>query len=771
MRKLLLGILSIFSAFQFVAQPCNTNNAAGCVCEDGSTDCDLLPDIDISWWAILNHPNPVPYNNIGPIEFPQVCDPPCAGNDARLRVTGSTPNIGFGPFTVLGSNYYVCGTDTFQSTNPGNCPDGTPPRNLIKQRIYQKSGDLMSYYDRWSGAMTYHPTHNHNHVDDWCVFTLRIKDENEPDPRKWDIVGKGAKIGFCLMDYGSCSAFPNHCRTDNTVYLGGTSLLNANFPNFGLGGGSYNCSPVIQGISSGYTDIYGASLDMMWIDIPPDICNGDYWIVVEVDPLNHFLESNEDNNYTAVPFTLTQQNEPGNPVAKIYSNKPHQICYGDSIELTAKAGLSYVWSTGATTQKIMVHEPGEYSVTITDYCGTATSEPFTVVVAGINDAPFTLGDTICGSGSATLYAEGNPEHLKWYDSPVGGNLLNVGNTYHTPTIHNTTTYYVEYQTEIEGPIYKVGPSSTNICGGNFNSNNQWLIFDVETPFILKSVLVNANSNGNRTITVKNDYQATVASATVYIPQGISRVDLNFYIPSGQNFTIEVNSNSGLFRSLDCATYPYEVPGVMSIKNSSGGNRFYYYFYDWEIQLNNSLCVGERIPVPAVVNIIENGTIDNLPSSVDETDAPIALQGTPPGGIFSGPGVINGVFDPALAGVGGPYTITYTFTDANGCSNMVESIVTVETSVNIIGANPEKPELQLFPNPNNGHFQLKFFTKKQHNLQLQIIDGLGRIIRHEHIGNLQGEYTQEFINGEIAPGIYTLRMMVDQTPYTKKLIVH
>jgi hypothetical protein len=764
MFKQLLLMLSFSVASHLLAQPCNTTNAAGCSCEDGSDECDLLPDIDISWWAILNYAN-------GPSEFPQVCNPPCNGNDARLRVTGSTPNVGFGSFTVLGSNYYVCGTDTFQSSNPGNCPNGTPPRNLILQRIYQKSGNLMSYYDRWSGAMTYHPTHNHNHVDDWCVFTLRIKDDNEPDPRKWDIVGKGAKIGFCLMDYGSCSTYPNHCRTDNTVHLGGTSMNNQSFPNFGLGGGQYNCSPVIQGISSGYTDIYSKSLDMMWIDIPPDICNGDYWIVVEVDPLNHFLESNEDNNYTAVPYTLTQQNEPGNAVAKIYADKPNQICFGDSIELTAKAGLSYQWSNGATTQKITVHEPGEYTVTITDFCGTATSEPFVLVVAGFNDAPLTIADTLCGSGSATLIAEGDPELIEWYNAPIGGTLLHVGNTYQTPTLNQTTTYYVQSVTEVSGPEYKVGPSNTNLCGGNFSSNNQWLIFDVETPFTLKSVLVNANSEGMRTITVKNDFQAVVATASVMIPEGLSRVDLNFEIPVGTNFTIEANANPGLFRNQDCATYPYEVPGVLSIKNSSGGNRFYYYYYDWEIQLPNSMCMGERIPVTAVVNVIEQGQITNLPEYVDVTDSPLTLTGLPAGGTFSGPGVVNGVFDPAIAGVGGPYIITYIFIDANGCSNNTEAQISVETSVNIAGIESDKPMLQLFPNPNNGDFQLRFETKKAHRINIQIFDELGRSVYTEQIQPLKGEFVKTFQSGEIASGIYTLRLLVDQTPYTKKMVIH
>ena len=49
------------------------------------------------------------------------------------------------------------------------------------------------------------------------------------------------------------------------------------------------------------------------------------------------------------------------------------------------------------------------------------------------------------------------------------------------------------------------------------------------------------------------------------------------------------------------------------------------------------------------------------------DPPITLYGgTPPGGTFSGPGVVGNTFDPSVAGVG-PHDVIYTYTDANGCT--------------------------------------------------------------------------------------------------------
>src|SRR5690606_38484075 len=55
------------------------------------------------------------------------------------------------------------------------------------------------------------------------------------------------------------------------------------------------------------------------------------------------------------------------------------------------------------------------------------------------------------------------------------------------------------------------------------------------------------------------------------------------------------------------------------------------------------------------------------------DANIPLIGTPPGGVWSGPGVVNGEFDPTA----GTQTITYTVTGGNSCVAMDTTTITVD----------------------------------------------------------------------------------------------
>jgi hypothetical protein len=70
------------------------------------------------------------------------------------------------------------------------------------------------------------------------------------------------------------------------------------------------------------------------------------------------------------------------PTATITASGPTAFCASDSVILTAPVGMSsYLWSNGATTQAIVVHTSGNYSVIITNANGcAATSLPVNVSV-------------------------------------------------------------------------------------------------------------------------------------------------------------------------------------------------------------------------------------------------------------------------------------------------------------------------------------------------------------------------------------------------------
>jgi hypothetical protein len=476
----------------------------------------------------------------------------------------------------------------------------------------------MTYYDRPAGSMTYHSGHGHYHVDDWGVFTLRYQIVGEPNPLNWPIIATGAKLGFCLMDYYSCpsGSAANHCKDNNTVYNQGNNLnTSAQFPNYGLGGGSYSCGVSEQGISSGWEDVYDEGLSLMWINMPANLCNGQYWIVMEVDPQNFFLESDENNNFTAVPYTITQWNASGTPEAIVTLNRQSpEICQGENITLTANAGSSFLWSNGATTQSITVNTPGTYNVTVTTNCGTTVSQPVNVAFAA---SPIsTTGDTVCVSGSGTLTATNTGTGtITWKDSL--GNVLDTGITFTTPVLSTTTTYYATTTNNYEG-ISHVGPFSNGFgLGANLNSA-QYLVFNVLTPLELLSVKVFANGAGNRTIQLQDNAGTPIQTTTVNIPAGESRVSLNWTVPVGTNYRLAGTGGSlNLYRNNSAmTTYPYTVNGVISITGSSAGATYYYYFYDWEVQAQNQSC-NFSVPATLTVDACLSVGINPDPSNVVE----------------------------------------------------------------------------------------------------------------------------------------------------------
>lgn len=769
MRYLYLCILSLAFAAVSMAQPCTVNNGTGCLCPDGSVQCDLLPDITISWEAIQTYQG-------GPTEYSQTGN---GANNGRLRVTGSTPNTGYGPFTVRGTDYFICGTDTIHDPTRTivNCPGGGYPTNLLQQRIYQKDSNNINYYDRWAGGQTYHPGHGHNHVDDWVTFTLRLENPNEPDTLQWPIVGTGAKIGFCLMDLSNCNASNGHCRDVQTYGLGNV-LTSADIPNYGMGGGAYNCSPVEQGISVGYVDIYAEGLEGMWIDIPPGTCNGDYWIVVEVDPRNNFLESNEDNNWTAVPFTLTKQTPIGQATATVNLSEDPVLCgANDTLVMTATPANTYLWSTGDTAQTIKVNTPGAYYVDITSPCGSARSDTITVTMAGAAITT-TINDTLCADDTMQLFADGGGITL-WYSDPFNPNFIGYGDTFTSySTINTTTTMYAADLVSTAGTPARVGP--VNHQGSNYDSDsyNGYLSFETNKDLTIKTVDVFTDYAGYRTIELINAVNIVIADTTVFIDSGASTIGLNFVLPDGTAYKLGTNeqqnlntfgtSSPQLKRSDSLVSYPYAVSGLMNIYGSSDGSSKYFYFYNWEVEPSVLYCVSPRVPVTGYVS--EEPSLSIQANSLFfVNDEPGIVQVAPPGGTLTGSGVTrNGqqfLFDPNIVTGGQDHLLTYTYTDTLGCTFSTEFNIRVLDTTQTVGlATPNLTSIHLYPNP--GSDILHITTTGNALMQVQLMDLAGKLV-YERSMSAQ---TIKLDLSQLGKGVYLYTIISEDGSYNGKIIL-
>lgn len=587
---------------------CSITNATGCVCRTaGQTSCELLPDMTISWQGLSTYLS-------GPNEYAQ----DHGTNPGRLRITGSTPNIGRGNLEVRGVNAagqraFICGDDTIPvsgSQQNYSCPQGQQPKQVLYQRIYRKNGTQMTFTDNRTGTMTYHPNHGHYHVDDWTTMTLRLEDPNEPLPTKWPIVASGAKIGFCLMDYYACwsGSATGHCRTQQAWNQGTAMNSMGSFPNNGLYR-QYNCGADFQGISSGWTDVYDENLEGMWINLMSNLCNGNYWIVAEVDPTNVFREENEDNNWTAMPFSITKQRDAGSGgTGYIDSDKRPVLTPGGTVKLTATPGYSYLWNTGANTRSITVSQPGAYSCTITAPCGSLTTGTITVGSLAAPVLPTTTGASVIGPASATLGSTGSEP--VWYTQPSGGAPIATGNSYTTPVLEQSTTYWVADRSRLQATSATAGKSYMGTHGSNFNGR-QWLIFNANEPFLLRSVQVYSNAVGLRHFAVVDTVGNLIAEKFVELGTGLQTVQLDFRIPAGAKHRIGAYDSGAtsqgtqlvfqdMHRSSTGVSYPYAIGSVGSIIGSTQGPSYYHYLYNWQVEQEAVVAESARVPVLAEV---------------------------------------------------------------------------------------------------------------------------------------------------------------------------
>src|ERR1035437_305017 len=109
----------------------------------------------------------------------------------------------------------------------------------------------------------------------------------------------------------------------------------------------------------------------------------------------------------------------------ITAGGPLTFCYGDWVVLSTNSYVSYLWSTGDTTQFINAHVSGNYTVYVTDINGcTGTSVATVVIVNPLPNATITPSGftTFCLPGSITLTSSIGVSYL-WSDGETTQSIV------------------------------------------------------------------------------------------------------------------------------------------------------------------------------------------------------------------------------------------------------------------------------------------------------------------------------------------------------------
>lgn len=346
---------------------------------------------------------------------------------------------------------------------------------------------------------------------------------------------------------------------------------------------------------------------------------------------------------------------------------------------TTAGGISYQWNFGdgssVSTSTNPVHTytaNGTYSVKLKSNGCFSTQDSITKVAyitISTPSTPTTTGASRCGTGTLNLSATGSSQ-LYWYANPSAtGTPVYVGNSYTTPSLTTTTSYYV-VNTSTNTPVFGA-PTNTSIgTGANYNTATAYEIFDVLQPCSLKTVVMYASTAGNRTIELRNSSNAVISSTVVALTIGANTVNVNFALPVGTGLRLGLNSASAvnLYRNSAGAVYPYNIGGLVSITGSSAGTPgYFYFFYNWQVQKNP--CVSAPVAVTATVGSGPSLTV-NTPTICNGQTANLTAGGATTYSWSSGQTTSSIAVTPSI-------TTTYTvYGTSSSCTNSLTTSVMV-----------------------------------------------------------------------------------------------
>ena len=253
---------------------------------------------------------------------------------------------------------------------------------------------------------------------------------------------------------------------------------------------------------------------------------------------------------------------------------------------------------------------------------TATAVSFTTLCqppALISTTPA----TVCPGNSANISATAAAgATVNWYTDSTGGTPVATGNTYTTPAVSTTTTYYAS---AIVGSNSSVGPVSPAAQGGTLDTQSPsvpWAVY-FTTLSTAKLVSIDVFPLTSGEAGVIKIFSGTSTSgtpiATIPFTTNVSggataqTIDINVDLPAGSYNAYPTIPTSGLRRNISGAVYPYTSP-IANITGNGYSSSYYMSFYNWKFSTG---CESARQPV--VVTASSSACLGTSENNKDKND--------------------------------------------------------------------------------------------------------------------------------------------------------
>jgi PKD repeat protein len=407
---------------------------------------------------------------------------------------------------------------------------------------------------------------------------------------------------------------------------------------------------------------------------------------------------------------------------------------------------------------------GTYTVTLT-VTNTLGSDVATADVTVEFPEPPVLdaADAACEGQTTILTGTTDEGTINWFQDGV---YVGQGTTFETPEINGTTVF--EAQTTLGGPPANGGPVDNSFATGGYHGGgfNGRIIFEAFKPFILRTVWVDAEYAGDRTINLYDDNFDVVNSVTVFMEQGEQTLTLDLEIPTPGLYSIG-NSGMDLFRNDDGAEYPYEVGDIAVMTGSSATTdpqAYYYYLYNWFVE--ELACTSELVSVE--VTTIPSPTA-GFDANVD--GAEVTFTETADGETTYlwefGDGETSTDPNPThLYTADGTYTVTLTVSNGD-----CEDVSTLDVQIVSVGTTdiPQLQDFTLSPNPGTGQFTLNINLNQASDVRIQVLDVLGRVVWTQERSK-ENIIIEDIDLAQSAAGTYFVSIEVDGNTAFRKYVL-
>lgn len=382
----------------------------------------------------------------------------------------------------------------------------------------------------------------------------------------------------------------------------------------------------------------------------------------------------------SAPLALTV-NQP--PVANVALNGPASFCQGGSVVLTASGGTSYNWNNSVSGATNTITTSGTYTATVTNAAGCSTvSAPVTVDVLPAPAASITANGptSFCDGGSVILSANGAGAYT-WSNGSTASSIAvnNSGSFTYTVTGANgcTTTTAPTAVAVTPLPVVAAITGANTVCEGaatafnNATTGGVWSSSNAAVASVDATGNISGLSGGNATIsyTVTNNGCSTTQTKNISVqtaPATAIAVSGPTTFCAGGSVVLSAANGSG-YAWTNTAT-------SQSITVTQSGT------YGVSVT-NGQGCAS--IAAPVTINVVPFPVLDPIAGNNSVCiGATTTLSNTTAGGTWSSSN--TSVASVSTAGEvsgnnSGSATITYTYTNAAGCS----STVTKPIAVNVI----------------------------------------------------------------------------------------